>query len=38
MSQSGARAMAEAGLGAEAILAHYFPTQKLHRRYPAGTP
>jgi stage II sporulation protein D len=33
MSQSGAQAMAEAGLDERAILRHYFPEDKIHRRY-----
>lgn len=34
MSQSGALAMAEDGLDERAILRHYFPKQKLRKRYP----
>jgi stage II sporulation protein D len=33
MSQSGAEAMAKAGLDERAILRHYFPEDRIHRRY-----
>jgi SpoIID/LytB domain protein len=33
LSQSGAKAMAAAGLDERAILGHYFPASTQHRRY-----
>ncbi|HTB22242.1 MAG TPA: SpoIID/LytB domain-containing protein [bacterium] len=33
MSQSGAEAMAQAGLDERSILRHYFPEDRIHRRY-----